>query len=54
VTGFRTFRQVVSAGSFEGITTIGRGLRAKRPFRVLVLSGPGRGWRLVIDVAHTR
>jgi hypothetical protein len=52
VTGFRTFRQVVSAGSFEGITTLGLGVRAKRPFRVFVLSGPGRGWRLVIDVAH--
>jgi hypothetical protein len=54
VSGFRTFRQVVSAGSFEGITTIGLGLRAKRPFRVFVLSGPAQGWRLVVDVAHTR
>jgi hypothetical protein len=52
VTGFRTFRQVVSAGSFEGITTIGLGVRAKRPFRVFVLNGPGHGSRLVIDVAH--
>jgi hypothetical protein len=52
VKGFRTFRQVVGAGSFEGITTVGLGVRKKLPFRVLILSGPGHGWRLVIDVAH--
>ncbi len=52
VTGFRTFRQVVGAGSFEGITSIGLGVRAKLPFRVLVLNGPGSHTRLVIDVAH--
>jgi hypothetical protein len=53
VKGFRTFRQVVGAGSFEGITTVGLGVRKKLPFRVLILSGPGHGWRLVIDVAHS-
>ena len=51
VTGFRTFRQVVGAGSFEGITTVGLGVRKRLPFRVLLLSGPGSGWRLVVDVA---
>jgi hypothetical protein len=53
VTGFRTFRQVYFGGTFEGITTVGLGVRARLPFRVFVLAGPGRGSRLVIDVAHT-
>lgn len=52
VAGFRTFRQVVGAGSFEGITSLGLGVRARLPFRVEVLAGPGRQHRLVIDVAH--
>lgn len=52
VTGFRTFRQVVGAGSFEGLTSLGLGVRSKLPFRVFELRGPGSGWRLVVDVAH--
>lgn len=52
VSGYRTFRQVAEAGSFEGQTTIGLGVRARLPFRVLALAGPGAGTRLVIDVAH--
>jgi hypothetical protein len=53
VTGFRTFRQVASGGSFEGVTVLGLGVRARLPFRVFVLDGPGAGQtRLVIDVAH--
>jgi len=53
VTGFRTFRQVASAGSFEGVTVLGLGVRARLPFRVFVLDGPGAGHqRLVVDVAH--
>jgi hypothetical protein len=52
VTGFTTFRQVADAGSFEGRTVIGLGARARLPFRTMVLSGPGSGSRLVIDVAH--
>ena len=52
VAGFTTFRQVAYAGSFEGQTTIGLGVRARLPFRVLVLTGPGSGSRLVVDVAH--
>jgi hypothetical protein len=52
VAGFSTFRQVAYGGSYEGYTTIGLGVRARLPFRVFVLSGPGTGARLVIDVAH--
>lgn len=52
VSGYRTFRQVAWAGSFEGQTTIGLGVRARLPFRTFVLDGPGDGARLVVDVAH--
>jgi hypothetical protein len=52
VSGFATFRQVAGAGSFEGQTTIGLGVRARLPFRVFTLAGPGSHTRLVIDVAH--
>lgn len=47
-----TFRQIAWAGSFEGRTTIGLGVRARLPFRVFILDGPGGASRLVIDVAH--
>jgi hypothetical protein len=47
VTGFQTFRQVAWAGSFEGTTTVGLGVRARLPFRVLTLAD-----RVVVDVAH--
>jgi len=50
--GFPTVLQVASAGSFEGQTTIGVGVRARLPFRVFTLAGPGSGGRVVIDVAH--
>ncbi len=53
VAGYKTFRQVAAAGSFEGQTTIGVGVRARLPFRVYTLAGPGSDTRLVIDVAHT-
>jgi hypothetical protein len=46
-TGFQTFRQVAWAGSFEGITTVGLGVRARLPFRVFSLPN-----RIVVDVAH--
>jgi hypothetical protein len=55
VSGFRTFRQVAWAGSFEGTSQIGLGVRARLPFRVTTLSGiPGtaNGTRVIIDVAH--
>lgn len=47
VTGFRTFRQVAWAGSFEGTTSVGLGVRARLPFRVFILDH-----RVVVDVAH--
>lgn len=52
VTDYGTFRQIAWAGSFEGRTTIGLGVRARLPFRVFVLEGPCDGSRLVVDVAH--
>jgi len=52
VTGFATFRQVRLAESQEGLTQVALGVRARLPFRVFVLAGPGAGSRLVIDVAH--
>ncbi|WP_460392833.1 AMIN-like domain-containing (lipo)protein [Actinophytocola sediminis] len=47
VNGYQTFRQVAWAGSWEGTTTVGLGVRAHLPFRVFTLPG-----RIVIDVAH--
>jgi hypothetical protein len=52
VSGFRTFRQVAGAGSFEGYTSEGLGVRARLPFRVFTISGPGNTVRVVSDVAH--
>ncbi len=52
VSGWNTFRQASFGGSYEGYTTIGLGVRARLPFRVFTLDGPGDGSRLVIDVAH--
>lgn len=52
VTGYSTLRQVALAGSYEGATTLGVGVRARLPFRVTLLDGPGTGSRLVVDVAH--
>ena len=52
VAGYQTFRQVADAGSFEGQTTVGLGVRARLPFRAFVLAGPDGGSRLVVDVAH--
>lgn len=52
VTGWRTLRQVAYAGSFEGQTTLGAGVRARLPFRVFVLTAAGQSPRVVIDVAH--
>ena len=53
VSGFSTFRQVAWAGSFEGQTTLGLGVRARLPFRTFTLTDTTAGTtRLVIDVAH--
>jgi len=53
LTGYRTFQQLAFAGSFEGQTTFGLGVRARLPMRAFVLGGPGSGQRLVLDVAHS-
>ena len=52
VAGYRTFRQVSWAGTHEGQTTIGLGVRARLPMRVVVLNDPDRGRHVVVDVAH--
>ncbi|KQY39231.1 hypothetical protein ASD42_13345 [Nocardia sp. Root136] len=49
VNGYPTFRQAAFAGSFEGQSTFGLGVRARLPFRVSTLDGPAR---VVVDVAH--
>jgi hypothetical protein len=45
--GFRTFRQVAWAGSWEGTTVVGLGVRARLPYRVFHYDD-----RVVVDVAH--
>ena len=52
VLGYRTLRDVVFGGSFEGYTTFAVGVRAQLPYRVVVLAGPGTHSRIVLDVAH--
>ncbi|HEY7147498.1 MAG TPA: hypothetical protein VH637_24895 [Streptosporangiaceae bacterium] len=54
VAGFSAFRQLAGAGSFEGQTDMGIGLRTRLPFRVFVINGPGSDSRLVVDVARHR
>ncbi|MEU1250842.1 AMIN-like domain-containing (lipo)protein [Micromonospora arida] len=49
---YPTLRDVVFGGSFEGYSTFAVGVRARLPFRVLVLAGPGTHSRVVLDVAH--
>ncbi|MGK5630389.1 AMIN-like domain-containing (lipo)protein [Streptomyces sp. URMC 123] len=48
ISGYRTFRDTRFAGSFEGDTQIGLGVRARLPFRVFQT-----GNHLVVDVAHS-
>ena len=52
VSGYRTLRQIVWAGEFEGMSTVGIGTRARLPFRVFILPGPENDVRLVVDIAH--
>jgi len=49
---YETLRDVVFGGSFEGYTTFAVGVRARLPFRVMPLGGPGTNSRIVVDVAH--
>jgi hypothetical protein len=51
LTGYTTFRQAAWAGTFEGQTSIGLGVRARLPFRVFTIQDATTS-RLVIDVAH--
>lgn len=48
LTGYPTFRDTKFGSSFEGVTQVGLGVRARLPFQVLQLSD-----RVVVDVAHT-
>jgi hypothetical protein len=51
--GWSTLREVRFAGSFEHVTSFAVGVRARRPFRVLVLPDPSNHvTRLVVDIAH--
>jgi hypothetical protein len=52
VVGYRTLRDVVFGGSFEGYTTFAVGVRARLPYQVFTLAGPGSHTRIVLDVAH--
>lgn len=53
VDGYSTLRSVVYGGSYEGYTQFGIGVRARLPFRVFTLPGPGiAANRIVIDIAH--
>ncbi len=49
---YRTLRDVVYGGCFESRTTFGVGVRARLPFRVFSLAGPGTSSRIVLDIAH--
>lgn len=51
LTGYTTFRQAAWAGTFEGQTSMGLGVRARLPFRAFTIQDAS-GSRLVIDVAH--
>jgi len=52
VRGWQTFRQIATAGAFEGYSSLGLGVRARLPFRAFTLDGPGNQSRVIIDVAH--
>jgi hypothetical protein len=52
VAGYRTLRQIEYAGSSPGAAWVGIGVRARLPFRVFTLDGPGSGSRIVVDIAH--
>ncbi len=52
VARYKTLRDVKFGGCFEGATQFGVGVRARLPFRVFNLAGPGTHSRIVLDVAH--
>jgi hypothetical protein len=53
ISGFRTFKDLKAVGDFEGLASVGLGVRARLPFRVFRLPGinPGTS-RIVVDVAN--
>lgn len=53
VAGWRTFRQLAYTGD-TGMqrTTLALGVRARLPFRLFRIAGPGQQPRMVLDVAH--
>ena len=51
VSGYRTLQSVVFAGSFEGYSTFGVGVRARLPFRVSIVDGAQPRSRLVLEIA---
>jgi hypothetical protein len=53
VSGYSALRSVVFAGSFEGYSTFGVGVRARLPFRISVVDGPDARSRIVLEVAHS-
>lgn len=48
ISGYSTFRDTRFGGTFEGVTQVGLGVRARLPFRVLQLTD-----QVVVDVAHS-
>ncbi|WP_409483455.1 hypothetical protein [Arsenicicoccus dermatophilus] len=51
-TTFRTVRGVVYAGPTEGYEAVAIVTRARLPYRLFVVKGPGSHNRVVVDVAH--
>lgn len=51
-TGYRTFQQLKSTGSFEGRSGYALGVRARLPMRVMSYEKADGTWVLVVDVAH--
>ena len=53
VAGWSTFRQLAYAGDTDmQRTTLALGVRARLPFRLFRIGGPGQQTRMVLDVAH--
>jgi len=53
VAGWSTFRQLAYAGDTDmQRTTLALGVRARLPFRLFRIGGPGQQPRMVLDVAH--
>ncbi|MTB71269.1 hypothetical protein GGG17_04635 [Arsenicicoccus sp. MKL-02] len=51
-TSFTTVRGVVYAGKVDGPDAVGIVTRARLPYRIFVVTGPGSHNRIVVDVAH--